>query len=272
MLRWSLAHLSLLDATPPQLVAAAASAGFRHVGVRLWPGRPGEAPHPMYEGSSMLAETRARMADLGVQVHDVEVIRLSAGFEVMAYEPMMAVAASLGARYVVVNSDDPDPLRAADNLAALAELAARHRLALGVEFMIYTALPDLPAARTLLQRAAQPNVRILIDTLHLMRSGADPSTLTGEATLARDFAQFSDAPARPHPALSPGEEARAHRLLPGEGELPLVAIAKNTLAPGAMVAIEAPSAVRRHHLGLEQRAALAWRAAQSWQASMQRKI
>lgn len=270
MFRWSLAHLSLLDATPPQLVAAAAGAGFGNVGLRLWPARPGEAPHPMHEGSAMLAETRARMADLGVQVHDVEVIRLNAGFDAHVFQPMMAVAASLGARYVVVNSDDPDPLRAAGSLAALARLAANHGLMLGVEFMIYTALPDLPAARAMLQRAAQPNVRILVDTLHLMRSGARPSMLVEEPGIARDFVQFSDAPARPHPALSPSEEARAHRLLPGEGDLPLMEIAKNALEPGALISVEAPSAVRSHHLSLEQRAALAWRAAQSWHSSMQR--
>ncbi len=269
MFRWSLAHLSLLDATPPQLVAAAARAGFGNVGLRLWPARPGEMPHPMHEGSAMLADTRTRMADLGVRVHDVEVIRLSAAFDAGAFEPMMGVAASLGARYVVVNCDDPNPVRAAGSLAALAQLAASHGLTLGVEFMVYTALPDLRAARALVQRAAQPNVRILVDTLHLMRSGADPSTLAEETDIARDFAQFSDAAARPHPALSPGEEARGHRLLPGEGELPLVEIARNALTPGAMISVEAPSAVRRHHLSLDQRASLAWRAAQSWHSSIQ---
>lgn len=268
MFHWSLAHLSLLDTTPPQLVVAAAGAGFRNVGLRLWPARAGEAPHPMREGSPMLAQTRKRMVELGVQVHDVEVIRLNAGFQAHVFEPMMTVAASLGARYVVVNCDDAQPQRAADSLGALACLAASHGLVLGVEFMVYTALPDLPAARALLRRAGQPNVRILVDTLHFMRSGAEPASLAQGDDIARDFAQFSDAPARRHPALSPGEEARAHRLLPGEGELPLAQIAGHALAADAMISVEAPSAVRRHHLCLDERAGQAWRAAQSWQSSM----
>jgi len=266
MHRCSLAHLSLLDATPPQLVAAAGAAGFRHVGLRLHPARPGEVPHPMHEGSPMLAETHARMADLGVAVHDVEVIRLHAGFDASRFDGLLAVSASLGARYLVVNGDDDEAPRAAASLAALAERAAPYGLAVGLEFMVYTAVPTLDAACTLVRRAAQPNARVLIDTLHFARSGARPAMLDGREEVARDFAQISDAPAARHPALSPGEEARAHRLLPGEGELPLSAIVA-ALSPDAVLSVEAPSSVRRHHLGLAQRAALAWRAAQDWRSA-----
>lgn len=262
--RWSLAHLSLIDATPPQLVSAAGAAGFRRVGLRLHPARPGEAPHPMHEGSPMLAETRARMAGLGVAVHDVEVIRLNPGFDAARLEPLLAVAASLGARYLVVNGDDDDAARSAAHLAALAERAAPYGLALGLEFMVYTAVPTLVAACALVRRAAQPNVRVLLDALHAARSGAQPAALADCAELARDFAQLNDAPAARHPAMSPGEEGRAHRLLPGEGALPLAPMAA-VLAPDAVLSVEAPSALRRHHLGLDARAALAWQAAQRWE-------
>jgi len=269
MHRWSLAHLSLIDATPPQLVAAAGAAGFRHVGLRLHPARPGEAPHPMHEGSPMLAETRARMAGLGVAVHDVEVLRLHAGFEAARFEGLLAVAASLGARYLVVNGDDDDASRAAAGLAALAQRAAPYGIAVGLEFMVYTAVPTLDMACALVRHAAQPNLRVLVDTLHFARSGAEPATLADAEALARDFAQVNDAPAMRHPGLSPGEEARAHRLLPGEGELPLAGIVA-ALAPDALLSVESPSAVRQRHLSLDERAALAWRAAQAWQASAER--
>lgn len=263
--RLSLAHLSLIDTTPPELVRAAGDAGFRSVGLRLHPARPGEAPHPMHEGSPMLAETRARMAALGVAVHDVEVLRLSPGFDASRLDALLAVAASLGARYVVVNGDDDNEARAAANLAALGERAARHGLRIGLEFMVYTAVPTLDAALRLVRAAAQPDVRVLVDTLHFFRSGATADQAVGEGLVARDFIQLSDAPAQRHPALSPGEEARAHRLLPGEGALALSDLLKLATAD-AVLSVEAPCAVRRHHLSPARRAELAYTMAQRWHA------
>ena len=259
----SLAHLSLVDAMPPELVVAAGHAGFRSVGLRLHPARPGEAPHPMHEGSPMLAETRARMAALGVAVHDIEVVRLSAGFDAARFEAMLAVSASLGARHLVVNGDDDDVARATANLAALGELAAKYGLGVGLEFMVYTAVPTLAAALRLVRGAAQPHVRVLVDTLHFFRSGATVDALTDDDLIARDFIQFSDAPAQRHPALSPGEEARAHRLLPGEGALALGEVLKRATAD-AVLSIEAPSSLRQRFLSHAQRAALAYATARRW--------
>ena len=259
----SLAHLSLLDATPSELVRAAGEAGFRSVGLRLHPARPGEAPYPMHEGSPMLAETRALMNALDVKVHDVEVVRLSAGFEARRFEPMLAVAASLGARWLVVNGDDDDHARAAANLAALGEIAGVHGLSIGLEFMVYTAVPTLDAALRLVRETGRSNVHVLVDTLHFFRSGAAADRIARTPGIARGWAQFSDAPARRHPALSPGEEARAHRLLPGEGALPLADVL-DAVAPDAVLSIEAPSAVRRHHLGMARRAELAYTTARRW--------
>lgn len=265
----SLAHLSLIDATPPQLVQAAGEAGFRSVGLRLAPARRGEAPHPMHEGGPMLAETRSRMAQLGVGVHDIEVIRLAPDFEASRFEDVLAVGRSLGARWVVVNCDDDDHGRAAGHLAALAALAQRHALMVGVEFMVYTALPDWPRACALVRAAAQPNVRVLVDSLHFFRAGTAVEALAGDAPVARDFVQLSDASRRRHPALSPGEEARAHRLLPGEGELDLAGLVR-ALAPEAVWSIEAPSTLRQHHLGLGERARLAFERASAWRDGMER--
>ena len=42
----SISHLTVLDATPPELVTAAADAGFDAVGIRVWPAA-GEAAFPM---------------------------------------------------------------------------------------------------------------------------------------------------------------------------------------------------------------------------------
>ncbi len=63
----SLAHLSVLDATPPELVTVAAQAGFRKIGIRL-SATPsvGVPPYDMLGDTPVLRETLARLADTGL--------------------------------------------------------------------------------------------------------------------------------------------------------------------------------------------------------------
>ena len=70
-----------------------------------------------------------------------------------------------------------------------------------------------------------PNGAVLVDTLHLARSGGSPDDLRAVPSRLLPYLQVADAPAAP-----PGperdtlrEEALHGRLLPGEGELPLEA-------------------------------------------------
>ncbi len=74
-----LAHLTMLDVAPPELVSVAAAAGFGSVGLRVAPVTRAEVHWPMSAGSPMLAETAGRCADTGVGVHAVEAITLGPG-------------------------------------------------------------------------------------------------------------------------------------------------------------------------------------------------
>lgn len=71
----SISHLTALHATPPELVSAAAGAGFDAVGIRVWPAAD-EPAYPMLGDTPMMRETLARLADTGLRVLDVEVLRL----------------------------------------------------------------------------------------------------------------------------------------------------------------------------------------------------
>ena len=63
----SLAHLSVLDATPPELVTVAAAAGFRKIGIRL-SATPsvGIPPYDMLGDTPVMRETLRRLAATGV--------------------------------------------------------------------------------------------------------------------------------------------------------------------------------------------------------------
>ncbi len=253
----SLAHLGLLDAPPPALVEAAHAAGFRSVGIRLQPARLGELPFPMQTGGAMLRETLARLAALSMAVHDVEIVRIRPDFAPRSFDGVLASAQALGARCLMVNVDDGDAARAADSIGALAESAQAHGLAIGLEFMVYTAMRSLAAAQRLVVASRHPGVQVVVDALHFFRAGQAPADIDG-AHVNRRFMQIDDAPAQRHPGLSPAEEGRAHRLLPGEGGLPVGALLDH-LEPGALLSVEAPSAIRSATLDPRARAALAFR-------------
>ncbi|SEJ59852.1 MULTISPECIES: sugar phosphate isomerase/epimerase [unclassified Variovorax] len=260
--RLSLAHLGMLDATPPRLVEAAHAAGFGGVGIRLSPARLGEAPFPMAVGSGMLRETLARLRDLGLRVHDIEIVRIKPGFDAASLAGVLASAEALGARCLMVNVDDSDLARAGDGMAALAERARPHGLALGVEFMVYTAARSLQQAQQLVAASNSDTARVVVDALHFFRAGCAPSDMEGDrggARIDRHFMQVNDALAQRHPGLSPAEEGRAHRLFPGEGELPVHRLLAQ-LAPDALLSVEAPSAIRMATLDPLARAAAAFRA------------
>src|SRR5687767_15894383 len=76
--RISLAHLTVLDTTPPELVTVAAAAGFRSIGIRLTAtpsvGVPPYTDEILRDGP-LLRETLRRLADTGVSVLDTEFLR-----------------------------------------------------------------------------------------------------------------------------------------------------------------------------------------------------
>src|SRR5688572_23268143 len=61
----SLAHLTVLDATPPALVSVAAAAGFRTIGIRLTgPPRVGTPPYALLSAEAEDARTLVRFCEL----------------------------------------------------------------------------------------------------------------------------------------------------------------------------------------------------------------
>jgi sugar phosphate isomerase/epimerase len=236
-----LEHLTLLSVSPPDLVTTAASAGFTAVGLRISPATDGERPWPVSPGSPMLAETGRRCADTGITVLDVEAIRLGPQTAISPeYGPVLEAAAALGARYVNAICDDPDLGRLSDTFAGLVEAAAPYGIRAVVEFMAYRSVATLSDAVAIAARSAGGG--ILVDALHVQRCGAGLAELRAVDRGLITYVQLCDAPLRaPADQL---HEARAARLLPGEGELPLPALLA-ALPEDIPVTVEAPAHVGR---------------------------
>ena len=221
MNRLSLSHLTVLEVGPPDLVTLAADAGFSSLGVRLHPPMPGGTAYPLRPGSAAMIETRRRMADRGVEVLDVEVVRLASDTDVRGYAPMFDSAAELGAKRVCVNVDDPDRARAIDRFAELCDLAKLSNLGVDLEFMVWRPVARIADAVEIVRAAGRSNGAILIDALHLFRSGGSASAIAALDPALIGSVQLCDARAEAPDPSGIIDEARGNRLPPGEGALPL---------------------------------------------------
>jgi sugar phosphate isomerase/epimerase len=207
----SLAAGTVLDLTPPDAVDVAAGAGFGGVGI--W-----YDPH-----SWTPASTRAvarRLDDAGLVALDIEPVILGRGAD--HGEALIDAAAEIGARHVLVASGPADRFAVLDRFGVLCDRAAAAGTTVVLEFLPIFTIGTLNAALRIVAEAARPNSGLLVDTLHLARSGGHPADLRRVPRPLLRYLQIADAvgPAPTTPE-SLREEALHGRLLPGDGELPL---------------------------------------------------
>ena len=233
-----LAHLTLIELTPPELVDAAADAGFSHVSMRLAPASTGERQHPMIGNTSMMRDTLARMRDRGVCVHDVELVRLTPDTRVAELEPLLAAAEMLGARHVLVAGDSNDEFAIAQRFGELSAIGERYGLHMGLEFMPWRGIKNLPSACRVVEAAGTGGV--VVDAIHLARSGGTPGDLALLPKNMLAYFQICDAPSKS--PISEEEllfQARSARLPPGKGGLDLIPMIR-ALPLETVISIEVP--------------------------------
>jgi sugar phosphate isomerase/epimerase len=254
---FSLAHLSALSLSPPEMVDVADRVGYRYVGLRLAPVTANEPRYPLAYDPQMMRETQAALAATGIEVLDIELARLPPDAEVPGFKPMLEAGARLGARHVIAQTPDPVRTRAIDRFARLCELARPFGLSVNLEFITWTDTPDLAAAAEIVQAADQPNAGLLIDTLHFCRSRCEIELLRSLPRSWFRFAQVCDAPAQA-PTTTEGliHAARNERLFLGDGGLDVRGI-MDALPPDIPCSLEIPMTTLSRTLGPELRAHLA---------------
>lgn len=248
----ALSALTVLDCPPPDTIVAAAQAGFDAIGVRVFPA--GDEPAwPLIGDTPMMRETQRRLADTGLTCWDIEVLRLREDKTLAEQMSILDAGHALGARYVLVNVNDPDAGRRLERLNVLAAAAADRGLTLAVEFMIFTEVKTLGDAVALVEQIEGPAV-VLPDSLHLARSGGTAAELAALPAGMVAYAQLCDTIADPPPATIADAlaEARTGRRFAGDGDLPLVDFVR-ALPDGIALGVEAPV----HEMPLEERCAAA---------------
>ena len=209
----SLAAGVLPEFEPPEVVSAAAAAGFELVGVwfdaETW-------------SAARCREVRRRLDATGLVALDMEPIFVTpdgdCGFE------LIDAAAEVGARNVLTVSRGLEPARFADRFAELCDHAAPAGITVVVEPTLLYSVSTLAEAQQVVARAGRPNGAILADNLHLDRAGGNAiEALRRLDPALLPYAQICDGPARPAEGSRAGlfSDARDERRLLGDGELPV---------------------------------------------------
>jgi 4-hydroxyphenylpyruvate dioxygenase-like putative hemolysin/sugar phosphate isomerase/epimerase len=254
---YSLAHLTALSLSPPELVEAAASGGYRYVGLRLTKVTMEEPHYPLTYDPALMRATRTRLAATGVEVLDVELARLASGDRPRDFLRFLEAGAELGAKHVITQLPDSDFARKTDKFAELCQLARPLGLTVDLEFPSWTETPSLGEAARVLRAADQPNAGMLVDLLHFARSGSSIEELRGLPPEWFHFVHVCDAPAEiPDATEELIHTARFERLFPGEGGIDVHAIL-DALPSGLPYALEIPRATLSVQVGAKEHARLA---------------
>jgi sugar phosphate isomerase/epimerase len=243
---------------PVDTVRAAAAAGFDAVG--LW-------VEPAEWTPATTREVRAALADAGLPVIDVEVIWLKPGSAMDDHRKVIDVGAKLGAANVLCVSSDPDHGATAARLAELCRHAEGSGLRVALEFGVFTEVKDLDAAMAVLDEVAHPLRALLIDPIHVDRSGSSIAAISRLDPALLPYAQFCDAPAeRPDPTDFDAVIVDAIDLREqcGAGGLPLDALYR-ALPKGLPLSIELRSkALRERYPDAAARARAVAEATRRW--------
>lgn len=218
MNRLSLASGVVPEFGPVETVRAAAFGGFEAVG--LW-------VDPTDWSATTTREARSALADAGLELLDVEVVWIKPDSLIDDHRRIIDIGAELGARNVLCVSSLPDEPATAAHLAALCRHAEASGMRVALEFGVFTAIKNLTMAMSVLDAVAHPLRALLIDPIHVDRSGSSLTQLAAIDPALLPYAQFCDARAeRPDPddfnaviidAIDLREQC-------GEGALPLASI------------------------------------------------
>ena len=215
----ALAPLTLHRPQPLDAVAAAGEAGYDLCGVQFR--TYGQPASPLLDDPAFIVAVRRALSASGVSVLEVSNVVLDETFSAREAQAFATFAGAIVARVLQVVGWDDVVDRAVENLALVADLAADAGLGVVVEFMPYSQTKTLGDALHLVTEIGRPNVKLLLDSLHLFRSGGSVAEVAAVDPWRFGVIQLSDASAKAPAYEDLRPESIGNRLVPGTGEFPL---------------------------------------------------
>lgn len=253
---YSLAHLTLINCTPAELVYVAARAGYDAVSPRfITMNVPGEFKQSPLDPAQVQALETA-LDTTGLQVLDIELARITEDCDPRDFEAALELGARLNAKHMIMSAwtkrrDDRNFIL--DTYAETCDLAAPYGLSIDLEFPSFSRLRTLDETLDIVRAADRPNGGILVDTLYLHLSRVDLGELLHVPQEWLHFLHISDClPGIADTRAGMIQLARDARLYPGEGWIDFNGIIER--CPPMNYSIELPNQARVAELGYEEHA------------------
>ena len=157
---WAMAAGCVPDVPPWEIPLVAQSGGFDSCGMWVDPETEWDA--------SALRKTHQALSVTGMDLIDVEPVWLEKPEIIQS--TIVAAGIELGARNVLVVSREPDREKAQDRFQRLCEFGGTE-IRLMLEFGVFTEVKSLREALMFVREVGHPSGGVLIDQMHLNRSG-----------------------------------------------------------------------------------------------------
>ena len=147
----------------------------------------------------------------------------------VATEERVEMAAAVGAPIVIAcaSGGTGDPAQAAEDFRAICDIGAKYGVSMALEFIgVFEQYHDIKSGLELVRAADHPNGKLLIDVFHAFRGGATVDDFKLPRGDEIGLVHINDVPAGDIMQMND-----SHRVLPGEGVLPLGRVLEN-LAQG----------------------------------------
>ena len=255
--RLGLEFISTLGMNPVDAIRLTAELGVHRTGMAPSPitANPhGFAPWDMRSDPALVRATSAAARECGVEIALGEGFLVMPGLQIADMAGTLDIMAELGAPVVNAVVVEQDRARAADEFGLFAQMAGERGLVATIEFMPLMWPASIAEALAFLAEVGAANGKLLLDAMHVYRSGARTEDVAAIDPAMIAYVQLCDVP-MPATTGDYGEEARHDRLCPGEGGLPLADFLR-VLPAGLTVGLEVPM-VAKAAAGVSLRDALA---------------
>lgn len=201
------------ETEPAAFVTAAAAAGWPACGIWFdadtWT-------------DAVARDVRQRLDDTGVVALDMEPIFVTPdGDDVTDHgDRVIEAAAAVGARNLLIVSRGVSDAQFTDRFAELCDAAGAHGIGCSIEFLAFMSVSSLPQTLGILDAVDRPNGNVLVDHLHLERTGGTVADVAQVDPARLAYVQLCDIHAADPPDVpSMITEALDLRLNVGDGDL-----------------------------------------------------
>ena len=247
----TLGWLTLINARTADVIPAAAAAGFESVSVRITARKPADSYDSIVANPAAIRNLKSSLAANGVRLSNTSIYHLYPDVTMDHVLPAIEASAELGAKIMVATCMDPEHDRWVAFMARYCEAAKQSGITVALEFVPYSEARTAAVGEDLVKRTGADNFGLLVDSLHLSRSGGVPADIAKLDPKHIVFAQICDATAMRPPFEGLTNEARTGRLYPGDGALPLYDFL-DALPDGLEIEVETPLVAVGERSAIEQ--------------------